>query len=87
MIAQANDVLLSETACSLAVDKNTKDKLVDYDIPSIRPGGPNYVCDDIRNLNLIKKVTGWFPSGSGHAFVPCEAYISLTRKLHTNQLN
>ena len=46
-----------------------------------------FVCDDIRNLNLIKKVTGWFPSGSGHAFVPCEAYISLTRKSHTNQLN
>ena len=24
------------------------------------------VCVDIRDLNLIKRVTGWLPSGSGH---------------------
>ena len=56
------------SARQLAVSRliNTQDKLVDYDIPSIRPvGGPNYVCDDIRDLNLIKRVTGWLPSGSG----------------------
>jgi hypothetical protein len=24
------------------------------------------VCDDIKDLKLIKTVTGWLPSGSGH---------------------